>query len=297
MKQLHKNFGIQGRCVARPRRLGWAAALTLFFLLLGISPLAAAPHRLVLNKVYITDVTGSSFVVSWTTDEATNGYVEWRELPADPWNTANDTVSDDTTTHYVTVSGLDASTTYEFQVTSDTITDDNGGSYYSVTTGASIASSPGKLIWGYVYEFNGTTPVPNAVVYLQIQDVGGAGTSGNSQWVSARTGSNGVWQYSLNDVRTPSANAYYIADDGTDNLRLIVQGGALGCVGETGNLRIETVPSSYPAQFNTTLDNTSSAVTLVKLESQSKAPFFGSSALLIGLCVVAGLVVLYPQKK
>ena len=271
-------------------RMGWIAGLAMVSLLLGSVPLAAAPQQLSFNQIYITDVRDVSFVVSWTTDTASDGGVEWgtTETPDGSWSTTWDVVGS-STTHYVMITGLTAGETYYFQVHSGGETDNNGGAYYSVTTGPTLGL-PGtdRSIRGYVYAPGSTTPVPNAVVYMQLQ-----GSGGNSQWVSARADDTyGFWTYVLDNVRVSSYDAYYTIQDGVDSLIMRTQGGEVGYVGNTF-----TVPAagSYPAMFNTTLEDTPNAVTLSKLTSQNGA--FTGAGVLIGLCAVMGLVVLSPRKK
>lgn len=289
MKPTYKNIKTQG-C-----RAACLAALALLFLLQTSTPLAAAPNLQTTYHIYTADVRDTSFVVSWTTDVASDGHVDWGTTTA-LGTTTSDSVGS-TTTHYVVVTSLAPSTTYYFQIRSGTTTDNNGGAYYTVTTGPTLGiPTPGKQVWGYVYASNGTTPVPNAIVYLQIQDDDGSGSPGDSQWVTARTDTNGIWYYDLVNVRVANVSTYYVVNDGTDDLRLVTQGGSAGCVGENGAERIVTVPATYPGQFNTTLDNTPNAVTLIELASQKTATFSGPSVLVVGLCVVAGLFLLRHRK-
>jgi hypothetical protein len=130
-------------------------------------------------------------------------------------------------------------------VQSGSIIDNNNGQYYTVTTGPILnLSRAGKYVYGYVYQQDGTTPVSNAVIYLQIQDANSAGSPGSSQLVTARSNATGGWFYSnLSDIRTAGAGAYFTFSDATDNLHLLAEGGSLGT-----SSQIASVPASYPSQ-------------------------------------------------
>ena len=273
---------------AYPRKLitmALIAALLLALLPSAVPPATAAPE-LDTFAVYISDVRDNSFVVSWTTDELSDGHIDWG-LSTALGNTRTDPVAS-TTTHYLTMAGLSPSITYYFQIRSGEITDNNGGAYYSVTTGPTLSiPSPEGTIYGTLYQSNGTTPVPNAIVYIQLQDNNGSGSLGNSQWVSARTDGSGVWYYELSNVRTANAGAYYDFSNGTDNMRLVWQGGVAGCIGEQpGDLRIYPMPTGYPAEFIMNLDAIPNVVILKEFTTGQKtgAPL----ALLVSGVVLGG---------
>jgi hypothetical protein len=222
----------------------WVVVITAAVLLIGVSNGMAAPNlQGTLHSVYVTDVRDRQFVVSWTTDSSSNGRVDWGTTTA-LGNTSADPAGS-TTTHYVSITHLSHDTVYYFQVQSGATIDDNNGQYYTVTTGP-ILNLPqaGKIVYGYVYRQDGTTPLSNAVIYLQVQDANGAGSPGGSQLVTARSDATGGWFYSnLYDIRTADAGAYFTFSDATDNLRLLAQGGSLGT-----SSQIVSVPAAYPSQ-------------------------------------------------
>ncbi|MCD6290452.1 MAG: hypothetical protein J7M34_08115 [Anaerolineae bacterium] len=233
----------------------WPLGIGLAILLVATMPIVTALQcpSIIVYRVYVTDVRDTSFTVTWITDIASDGHVDWG-LSTSLGNTKSDPVAN-TTTHYVTVGGLSPNTTYYFRVRSGAAVDDNEGTYYSVTTGPTLdIPVPGKIVWGYVYDSDGMTPVANAIVYLQLQDMDGRGSLENSQWVATRTDDSGAWFYSLVNVRTANGYGYFEFTDGVDRLRIVAQGGDKGCIGEDGAERTVPIPVSYPARFDTSLD-------------------------------------------
>ena len=243
-----------------------------------------------INKVYVSNVRSNTFVVSWTTDGASDGHVDYGTTTS-LGSTVSDSVSS-TTTHYVTISGLNISQQYYFQVRSDTATDDNAGAYYQVTTGPALTPhGTGGLVTGLVKD-SSANEVPNAIVYVQLQDVNGSVSTGNSQWVSARTETNGTWGVTLPGFRTSDFSAYfdYTAGDGGDNMRLNYQCGVLGNVGEDGDeWIIIPIPDADPAAIDPerACDNVPNAITLESFTSQD-----GTDIQWLPYLALAGLLVL-----
>lgn len=208
-----------------------------------------APGTTTIYKVYISGVRDTNFTVSWTTDVAADGHVDWG-LTTALGATAADSVTS-TRTHAVTIppepDRLTAGTTYYFRVRSGGATDDNMGDLFAITTGSYLgAPSAGRIVWGYVHQSDGATPAADAVVYLQLRDANSSGSAGASQWVATRADSAGVWSYSLNNIRTSTAAGYFMMTDGADQLHIIARGGGLGAAE-----LIMTLPASsaYPAQI------------------------------------------------
>lgn len=239
-----------------------------------------------INKVYLTDVRDVSFVVSWTTNLPSDGKVEWGTTAA-LGNTLTDSVLN-TTTHYVRIEGLSELTPYYYRVVSGTATRDNGGVPFQVTTGPTVSvPPPGKQVRGYVYESNGSTVVPNAIVYLQLQDANASGSPGNSQWVSARASASGTWSYVVNNARTADASDYFVYTEGADNLRIVGQGGEKGTKGVDPAIWTIVVPTTTPFTVPVVLDGAPTAITLSKFGVASP----GNTGLLFG-ATLAGAALL-----
>lgn len=225
-------------------------------LVAGLSACSVRPDPNGIRRVTISNVRYVAFTVTWITDAATNGTVTWGTSKP-PGNVVPDTVSS-TTTHSVTISGLSPDTTYYFQVGSGPDMDNNHGAYYQVTTGPVLFTLPGSTIHGKVYQSNGTTVVPNAIVYLQVQDANGSGSPASSQLASTRADSSGVWSYNLGNLRTSDFQAYFSFNPG-DNLRLIGEGGNQGTSGRDPSPFIIPIPSGNPIQQDIILNQSSSA--------------------------------------
>jgi hypothetical protein len=276
--------------------------LTLFTsLTLGSS--ASAQNALQLsgniNKIYVTDVTDVSFLVTWTSDEPNNNSsVNFGTTPSSLTSNALDSITDSSTTHSVYVSHGSPTTNIYFEVVSGGEIDDNGGAKYMVTSGAALGVPPsGSDIKGTVYQ-SGGGPAANVIVYIQLQDADGLVTLGNSQWGSAVTASNGTWIYNLGGLRTENAGAYFTTTFGADKVRINWQGGSAGNIGESpGDERIYTTPSTFPGTFDMTLDSNPTAVTMVNWRAYN-AKF--STALIIlgiGLLGLSVLGVLWLRKS
>lgn len=154
------------------------------------------------SYVYVSNVSHTSFTVSWVTDVASTGSVRWGRVDQDLSHVSYDTrgQSYEGTTHYVAVNGLEASTEYRFELLSGSAV---SSTRYSVVTAPPLqASSQPISLFGHVYS-SGTTPVSEAIVLVQIVDRDGLDTTGRSQWLSTVTRPpNGDWDIPIGNVRT-----------------------------------------------------------------------------------------------
>jgi hypothetical protein len=259
---------------------GWMMILLGLFLLM-----PAAPAEAAINQVMVTNVTDVSFNVNWTTTTAnSNSSVDWGLSSGSQPNNAADSISGSSTTHSVFVNHGSPATTIYFKVNS-------GGetlAVQNVTSGAALGVPPsGQNITGTVNKIGGSTVAPNVIVFIQLQDAGGGGSSGNSQWGSTVSDSGGTWIYNLGGLRTSTASAYFSWTAGTDKVRLLWQGGADGCIGESpSDERIFNTPTTFPGTFNMTLDG---SPTVVRLSALKATPLSRPPAL--GVLLLAGVLL------
>ncbi|MEP7166896.1 MAG: fibronectin type III domain-containing protein [Candidatus Woesebacteria bacterium] len=123
------------------------------------------------KNLKITNVTDTSFTVSWVTDSKTTGYVKYG-----PSSSSISSVTTDDRdqiggsvgqfkTHHVTLRGLTASTTYFYKIGTGTseLYDDSGKPYQTKTTVP--ITSPAKTLYGEVLSSD-TTGATGALIYI-----------------------------------------------------------------------------------------------------------------------------------
>lgn len=241
-----------------------APALLLVTALLATS-VSAAPSipPVTLANVKITDVREGNFVISWTTDMAVNGLARCYTPGGTLVQQASDPVTS-TTTHYVTIAGLNPITQYLCEAESGGIVADNGGARYAVTTGPVLTppTPSSNIVYGFVYKPNGSTVATDVIVYLRLVNGDGLGSPGQSQWGSARTETNGAWSYNLDNLRTEALSGYFQYTAGVDSLDIWVQGGMDGTWGMNTEA-ILLIPAVLPDQLpNAVLNGVPLAATL-----------------------------------
>lgn len=169
------------------------------------------------GQVKMTNITDSSFVVSWITPKSTSGYVQYGEK-----NNPELVVSDDRDqekgeignyfTHLVTIRGLKATTKYSFRIGS-------GRNLYEVTTGVTLRNPPAAdVAYGQVITASGD-PVDGAIVYLGL---------GGMVPQAALTKSSGSWVIPLSTARSSDLTNFAAYDPDGERVEVFVQAGGLG---------------------------------------------------------------------
>jgi hypothetical protein len=168
------------------------------------------------QDVRITNITDTSFTVSWITDKSTVGFVQYGTTESVNQNT---TTSESLNLHFAKVSGLTASTSYFIKINSAGSVYDNNGIPWSTKT-APVLSSNGnsQVASGTILNATGQ-PAAGVLVYLTI-----AGASP----LSTITSSTGSWIISLADVRSADLTSSVSLAPTTTLLQVFVQGGAGG---------------------------------------------------------------------
>ncbi len=174
----------------------------------------------------LTTVNDVRFTISWVTDSAEIGYVEYGTTTALS-NTAYDDRGQGTVaeTHHVTVlESLQPDTRYYYDIVSGDQRDDNGGNHYTVTTGPSFETPPPPThdIWGQVLKSDATTPAEGAIVYITV-----IADSVSSQELSVLVNQFGWWGVVLGGLRTSDYQDYFnFTDD--DEVSLFAEGASDG---------------------------------------------------------------------
>ncbi|MDA1079489.1 MAG: fibronectin type III domain-containing protein [bacterium] len=173
------------------------------------------------RNIKVTNVTNTSFTVSFLTDLPTIGFVKYGDSAkslklqtSDDRNQLSGSTAEFALQH-ITVRGLTQNTTYYYVLGTDGgATFDNAGQPFSITTAKrSGAPAAAKTIYGTVTTESGA-PADGAVVYIKIP---GAGD------MSSLVKSSGSWAVPLSNARVPDGSAYATIDD-TTTVSLDIQG-------------------------------------------------------------------------
>jgi hypothetical protein len=149
-----------------------------------------------ISDVLVTSRHDAAASVTWRTDLASVGWVEYGETP-DLGRAAYQDIGTHTAVaarraHHVTLRDLSPETTYYFRVHSGDAVDDNGGQLYQVTTGATELPLVPYLAYGQVETSDGG-PAVGALVRAWLLDGGG----GQSEPLSTLVDASGYWSLNL----------------------------------------------------------------------------------------------------
>lgn len=190
-----------------------------------ISQSTKASEETLPNSLTVSNVSDTGLTVSWITNKATVGYVQYGEGD----NSTDLVVSDDRDqqkgavenyfTHFVTIKGLKPDTLYKFKVNSGNKFYDQDGALYEIKTGTTLASPPAAdVAYGQVVTQSGE-PAEGAIVYLQL-------SGGNIQ--SALVKASGSWVIPLSTIRDDGLTNFVVYDKSTAEIVIEVDDGPMG---------------------------------------------------------------------
>lgn len=171
------------------------------------------------KDVRMTNITDSSFTVSWVTDGETEGFIKWGGSISSQKNLAKDEINGESYTHITTVQGLSPETSYYFVINSNGTDFDNNGLPWEIKTGPILATTSSRnLISGTVLTSTGA-PANQALVYVSL-----AGSSP----LLVTTSQSGGWLISISSARTANLSAFLKIDEQNTLVEISVQAGPLG---------------------------------------------------------------------
>jgi len=179
------------------------------------------------EQVRITNISETSFSVSWTTQTTAKGFIIFGET-SQLGQTALDDQDEGTETqkeyliHHVTLKNLKPSTKYFFKINSGGKAFDNSGQPYEVTTAPTLNLSlpESDTAYGMILEPEGG-PVKGVVVYLSLA---------NTTPLSSLTKTDGTWMIPLSMARTINLANYSSYDKELQIEEIFVQGGNSGTI-------------------------------------------------------------------
>ncbi len=169
------------------------------------------------QDVRISNVTDSSFTVSWYSTKPTVGYISWGSTTA-LGQSSEVSGLDTKTVHSVTVDELSASTNYYFVINSGGVEFDNNGIAWSVATGPTLSVNATALLASGTIRAADGSPASDVLVYIN---------GGGLAQVSGVTSQNGTWTIPLSSARSRTLSAYANLT-ANDILDVYVQAGGLG---------------------------------------------------------------------
>ncbi len=175
------------------------------------------------QNIRITNITDTSFTVSYSTDAQVLGSLNYGTGPS-LGQTALDDRDQQTgsltnhTVHSITVRNLSPTSKYYFSITSGQDKFVNNGVPFEIVTAAAISSPPSdeKPIIGKVVLPDGNSP-SEAIIYI---------TTDNAQVISSLIKSDGTYLIPLNSLRSSDLSSY-LDFSKVNNLKMLVYGDGL----------------------------------------------------------------------
>ena len=171
------------------------------------------------KDIRISNISDSSFNVSWITNTKTAGAVKWNSTQSNLNEEIKDSIRNPSYTHSVKFDDVSPTTTYYFAITSNGQQFDNNTIPWQVKTAKKkTPNEKVKVISGSVYDqFN--VPAEDALVYV---------TVAGSNFLSTTTSENGSWVIPISEARTQNLESFTVVDEKKTLIEIFIQAGPPG---------------------------------------------------------------------
>lgn len=208
------------------------------------------------KEVKISNIADNSFTISWITDIATPGFIQYGKDQNLGQTALDDRDSGSQTahfTHHVSLKNLDPNSPYYFKIGSGAKVYDNSGQPYTQTTAPTTTDTPplADPLFGKVLKQNGQAP-NEALVYLQPE---------HGTVLSSYIRSDGNFLITLTNARADNLSSY-LTFDSNRKMTLVARAGLDGVVQQDVNPNNRTAAqqlvlqqsaaqnASWPADLN-----------------------------------------------
>ena len=171
------------------------------------------------SDVKITNLTQTSFTVSWTTSIPTSGFVKWGVSEKSIQKIASEERTGLSLTHHITVTNIETGSQFFFKINSNNSDWDNNGTAWSGSTNTSGVSGEQQFFAsGTIVDEKGN-PLPEALIYLMTDGYTlSTLTSENGSWiipvssyVDIQDVENTLYEISIIDAKGNSSSAVIYA--------------------------------------------------------------------------------------
>lgn len=235
--------------------------LTTYLVQTGVITLGRAAPGYTPENVRISNITNSSFTISYITQEASVGSISYgldenlSQVALDDRDQQNGSVTP-TTIHYVTIRNLQSKTKYFFRISSNQTTFLNNDVPFATITGPTLTDnlpSQKPLAGQILFESENSK---EAIVYLN---------SKNAQTISTRVSPDGNYTLPLNSLRNQELTSYVTFEN--DQIITMLVASSEGTSSVTLMSQINPVPpvslaNNYDFTLNTSPISTQAAVPL-----------------------------------
>ena len=243
-----------------------------------------------IRDLRISNLRDTSVTLSWTTEEATTGYVYFASGSSannrGEERVAYDSRGADTssTTHVVVLTNIKPETTYHFEIISGQEVVERG----SFSSAPSLESVPqSDTVYGRVYQADGETPAAGALVYLTLRDTDGEGSTGEAALLLATVDAFGYWQANLGNARTSDLRDSFNYSASGEALLIEVQGEG------TASQTVDTANDSQAPDMILSEASDPTSITVGSFDHSSSARSASLSFSLFGLLLVSFALTIF----